>query len=525
MNCQRRHLGGRILSLKKVSGAVLQSRAVSRISKGSLRRMTEWETIIGLEVHVELATASKMFSACPVVDSTSAAPNSAVDELSLGLPGTLPVINQKALVYATRVALALGCEIPPYNEFARKNYFYPDLPKGYQISQYEHPLAIRGRVDIETEAGARSIRIRRAHLEEDTGKLTHPDDGSSLVDYNRAGVPLLEIVSEPDMRSAAEAEAYARKLRAILRYLGVNSGDMSKGVLRLEANVSARPRGETTLRQRTEIKNLNSLRNLHRAIEAEAERQIVLWESGDAVRSATIGWDEQRQRLIIQRHKEEADEYRYFPEPDLPRVQMPREWVEEQRAALLELPDAKRERFLEQYQLSAYDAEVLVAERATANYFEALVAAGAAPKLAANWMMGELFALMNREGMERENFADLPIAAVALAELLALLVGGKINRASALRVLAEMWDSAESASAIVERDGLWLVEDDEALVATVRSVLAAENDLVMRYHAGERKLFGALMGAVMRALAGRGNPSRVRELISTEWEHISEVGE
>ena len=483
--------------------------------------MTEWETIIGLEVHAELATASKMFSACPVVDSTGAAPNSAVDELSLGLPGTLPVINQKALEYATRVALALGCEIPPYNEFARKNYFYADLPKGYQISQYEHPLAVHGRVDIETQAGIRCIRIRRAHLEEDTGKLTHPGDGNSLVDYNRAGVPLLEIVSEPDMRCADEAEAYARKLRAILRYLGVNSGDMSKGVLRLEANVSVRPRGETTLRQRTEIKNLNSLRSLHRAIEAEAARQIALWESGDCVSSATIGWDELGQRLIIQRHKEEADEYRYFPEPDLPRVQMPWEWVAEQRVNLPELPDAKRMRFQQQYELSAYDAEVLVAERATALFFEALVASGTRPKMAANWMMGELFALMNRKGMERADVADLPITAPALAELLALLVNGKINRTSAVRVLTEMWGSAESAAAIVEREGLQLVEDDAALVAVVRSVLAAENDLIMRYHAGEENLFGALMGRVMRALAGRGNPNRVRELISTELERMN----
>ena len=466
-----------------------------------------------------------MFSSCPVVDSGDATPNTAIDAITLGLPGTLPVINQKALEFATRVALALECEVPPYNEFARKNYFYPDLPKGYQISQYEKPLAINGRLEIETEGGAKYIRIRRAHLEEDTGKLTHPGRGSSLVDYNRAGVPLLEIVSEPDLRNPDEAEAYARKLRAILRYLGVNSGDMSKGVLRLEANVSVRPEGETKLRQRTEIKNLNSLRSLYRAIEAEAARQISIWEDDEVVRSATIGWDEMRQRLIIQRYKEEADEYRYFPEPDLPRIHMPREWVEERRTQLLELPDEKRARFQQQYRLPHYDAGVLVSERATAEYFEELVSAGIAPKMAANWIMGELFALMNRNHMEREDFDKLPIDATAFAGVLNLLVDGKINRASAVIVLSEMWESSESAAEIVERKGLQLVNDDTAIMEAIHAVLAAENELVVRYHAGEGKLFGALMGAAMRALAGRGNPSLVRELISSELENMSENGE
>ncbi len=476
----------------------------------------EWETIIGLEIHAELATASKMFSPCPVVDGTETEPNAAVDEFSLGLPGTLPTINRKALEYATRVALALDCEIPPYHRFARKNYFYPDLPKGYQISQYEQPLALHGKVAIDTGQEQKIIRIRRTHLEEDTGKLSHPDGRISLVDYNRAGVPLLEIVSEPDLRSADEAEAYAQKLRSIMRYLGVNHGDMSKGVLRLEANVSVRPIGEERFRQRTEIKNLNSLRSLKRAIQAEAERQIALWEKGEEVRPATIGWDEGRQDLVIQRYKEEADEYRYFPEPDLPTMHLPREWVEEQRASLVELPEAKRTRFLQDYDLAQQEADVLVSERAVAEYFEELIQAGIDPKSAAHWIMGELFALMNRDQLEKEQFAQIPIRSAALAELLNLLKTEQISRASAVTVLTEMWQRTESAAAIVQRLGLQLVDDDREVKREIRQVLEANPNLVLRYHAGEEKLFGALMGMVMRALAGRGKPALVRQLLTAE---------
>ncbi len=274
--------------------------------------MRDWKPVIGLEIHAELLTESKMFSACPVVDSVEAAPNTAVDPVSLGLPGTLPVINQQALEYAMMVGLALHCEIPAFNQFARKSYFYPDLPKGYQISQYDRPLCINGWLDIEVtpdegEPYSKRVRIRRAHLEEDTGKLTH--EGSvSLVDYNRAGVPLLEIVTEPDIHSAEEAEAFGRTLRAILQYLGVNNGDMSKGVLRMEPNISVMHRDDTSFRERTEVKNLNSIRNVYRAIKAEVERQIKLWESGEGVKRATLGWDEGKQRLVIQRYKESADE-------------------------------------------------------------------------------------------------------------------------------------------------------------------------------------------------------------------------
>ena len=344
------------------------------------------------------------------------------------------------------------------------------------------------------------------------------------MDFNRAGVPLLEIVTEPDLRSAAEAEAFARKLREILRYLGVNDGDMSRGVLRLEANVSVRPRGETALRQRTEIKNLNSLRSLQRAIDAEVSRQLALWQDGVGVRAATIGWDEDRMALVVQRHKEEADEYRYFPEPDLPRLRMPAAWVEAQRAALTELPDARRVRFQEQYQLSEQDTAVLASERAVADYFEQLVDAGAAPKTAASWITGALFALMNREGVEREALAEARIPAPALSELLALLDEGQINRAAAITVLEEMWRSGARAPAIVARLGLRQADEDDE-VAAIRSVLAGEKELVFRYHKGEEKLFGALMGAIMRALAGRGNPRSIREKLSAELESMRETGE
>ncbi|HID85678.1 MAG TPA: Asp-tRNA(Asn)/Glu-tRNA(Gln) amidotransferase subunit GatB, partial [Anaerolineales bacterium] len=362
----------------------------------------EYEPVIGLEVHAELQTRSKMFCACPVVDATTAEPNTAVCPVCAGMPGTLPVVNEKAVEYALRVALALECTINQTSIFARKNYFYPDLPKGYQISQYELPLARNGRLVMITSQGERTIRVRRVHLEEDTGKLTHlqtPDGRTySLVDLNRAGVPLLEIVSEPDMHSVEEAVAYATTLRQILRYLGVNSGDMEKGVIRFEANVSVRPKGNQRLGTRTEIKNLNSFRALERAVAQEIERQIALLERGETVQQQTLGWNEAEQRLFAQRSKEEAHDYRYFPEPDLPPLVVEEAWLETVRASLPELPRAKRQRFMAQYDLPAYDAQVLTQERSVAEFFEQAVAtAGEAvpPKMVANWVTGEMFALWN----------------------------------------------------------------------------------------------------------------------------------
>ena len=474
--------------------------------------MSEWKPVIGLEVHAEMLTESKMFSACPVVDSVEAAPNSAVDPVSLGLPGTLPVVNMQAMDYGMMVGLALHCEIPPINQFARKSYFYPDLPKGYQISQYDRPLAINGYIDIElAEGGHKRIRVRRAHMEEDTGKLTHVGNGVSLVDYNRAGVPLLEIVSEPDLNSAEETEAYAHKLRAILRYLGVNNGDMSKGILRFEANVSVMHKDDTELRTRTEIKNLNSIRNMVRAIEYEVKRQIRLYEKGETVQQATLGWDEAGQKVVIQRVKERADEYRYFPEPDLPIIEVSRAWVEEVRARIPELPDAKKHRFMEDFGLGAYDALQLVDEKSIADFYEGALATGADPKATANWITGDLFALMNTHSVSREDIEQIKITPTQLGQLAKLVAEGTINRNTAVTVLGEMWYSGDDPAAIVEAKGLAQVSDSSVIDDTIAQVLADNAAMARRYVDGEDKLFGALMGQAMKALKGQGNPQVVRE--------------
>ncbi|MEP7293714.1 MAG: Asp-tRNA(Asn)/Glu-tRNA(Gln) amidotransferase subunit GatB, partial [Chloroflexota bacterium] len=464
--------------------------------------MSDWTTVVGLEIHAELMTRTKMFSACPVVDvqlvGTTALPNTAVDPVSMGLPGTLPVINEAAVEMAMKVGLALHCEIPPVNQFARKSYFYPDLPKGYQISQYDRPICINGYLDIELSDGTtQRIRVRRAHLEEDTGKSVHVG-GDSLIDLNRAGVPLLEIVTEPDIHSAEAAEAFARKLRAILQYLGVNNGDMSKGVMRVEPNISVQHKEDTGYRTRTEVKNLNSIRSLYRSIEYETERQIKAWENGDGVRQATMGWDEVKQRTVVQRYKESADEYRYFPEPDLPILEMSREWVERVRAALPELPDARRERFIS-LGLSTYDASVLVADGAVASYYEAVLADGANPKAAANWIVGNLFSLMNRDGVERENVGER-VSAANLAMLVRLVDDGAINKATAVEVLAEMWETGRDPASIVEVKGLAQISDMAAIESAVGQTLAANADMVQSYLGGKDKLFGALMGKAMADL-------------------------
>jgi len=476
--------------------------------------MSEWTTIVGLEVHAEMLTASKMFSNCPVVDSVEAEPNSAVDPLSLGMPGTLPVINQKAMEYGMMVGLALNCEIPAFSQFARKSYFYPDLPKGYQISQYEHPLAVNGYIDIALEDGTeKRIGVTRAHMEEDTGKLTHMGDGSSLVDYNRAGVPLLEIVSEPDIRSSEEAEAYARKLRAILRYLGVNTGDMSKGILRFEANVSVMHKDDTAFRTRTEIKNLNSIRSMQRAIDYETNRQIKLYESGDTVKQATLGWDEHKQKILIQRYKERADEYRYFPEPDLPIVLASREQVEEIRAKLPELPDAKQKRFMDEFGLPEYDSRILVMEAAVADYYEEAIATGADPKAVANWILGSLFGIFNKEGVDRETVAETNVPAKHLGELVKLVSEGKLNKGSAEKALAAMWETGDDPNTVVEREGLGQIQDEAVIAEKIDAVLSKESKMVNQYLDGKDKLFGALMGKSMGALQGRGDPQVVTKIL------------
>ncbi len=479
--------------------------------------MTEWKSIVGLEIHAELMTRSKMFSPCPVVDSVTAPPNTAVDEVSLGLPGTLPVINKEALELAMMVGLALNCEIPPINQFARKSYFYPDLPKGYQISQYDRPLCVNGYLDIDLSDGTtQRIRIRRAHLEEDTGKLIHSGD-DSLVDYNRAGVPLLEIVTEPDIHSPEAAEAFARKLRAILQYIGVNDGDMSKGVMRIEPNISVMHKDDTGYRTRTEVKNLNSIRAVVRSIEYETKRQISAWEDGEGVRQATMGWDEVRQRTVVQRYKETAEEYRYFPEPDLPIVEVSREWVEQVRSRMPELPDAKLDRFVSELGLGRYDASVLVADQDIAHYFEDVLAGGANPKSAANWILGNLFALVNKDGADREVVPER-VPATYMASLVKLIDEGAINKNTGLTVLTEMWETGADPQKIVQEKGLAQVSDTSVIETAVMQVLAENDNLVRDYLGGKDKVFGPLLGKVMGATGGKANPQVARDLLTKALE-------
>lgn len=468
-----------------------------------------YEPVIGLEVHAELATQSKMFCACAVVDNTVAPPNSAVCPVCAGMPGTLPVVNQMAVEMGIRVALALGCTVNPVSVFARKNYFYPDLPKGYQISQYEQPLAEHGQLVIQTSAGERVIRIRRVHLEEDTGKLTHVE-GGSLLDLNRAGVPLLEIVSEPDIHSADEAVAYGESLRHILRYLEVNSGDMEKGVIRFEANVSVRPVGVDELGTRTEVKNLNSFRALERACLYEIERQRNILEAGGTVEQETLGWNETSERTYSQRSKEDAHDYRYFPEPDLPPLKVDEAWLTRVRAELPELPRAKMERFVTRYKLSVNDAARLVEEKSVAQYFEAAVShktKSVNEKMIANWILGELFGLMNTRG---ETVDRLKVTPEALAELVAMVADGEINQTTGRDVLAEMAAGGQSAADIVERKGLKQVSDAGFISEIVRQTLEECPGEVFSFRSGKEAVLNFLFGQVMRKAAGKANPQMVR---------------
>ncbi len=478
----------------------------------------EYEPVIGLEVHAELMTQSKMFCGCAVVDSTQALPNSFVCPICAGLPGTLPVINGRAVEFALRVALALNCAVPAVNVFARKNYFYPDLPKGYQISQYELPLGVQGWLDVETGAGPpRRIGIRRVHMEEDTGKLVHlaGPDAYSLVDLNRAGVPLLEIVTEPDLRSAGEVRAFAEQLRAVLRYLGVNSGDMEKGVIRFEPNISVRPAGSAELWTRVELKNLNSFRALERGIQYELDRQVDVWQSGGQVRQETRGWSEADGATLPQRGKEQAHDYRYFPEPDLPPLVIDRAWQERLRAELPELPAARRARFVADYGLSPYDAGLLVQERAVADYFEQAVqaqpAAARHPKAVANWMTGELFRLMNETG---EDIAAARLPPAQLAAVVGLVSAGTLNLNTAKSVFEAMYRTGRTAAEIVAERSLAQVSDADTIGGLVASVLAAHPAELASYLGGKEAVEQWFFGQVMRQLKGQGNPQVIRQALT-----------
>ncbi len=469
----------------------------------------EFEPVIGLEAHVEMQTASKMFCGCPVVDSISAPPNSAVCEVCAGLPGTLPVINRRAVEFALRVALALECDIQHTSVFARKNYFYPDLPKGYQISQYEQPLAVNGRLILRAGGGEKVIRIRRVHLEEDTGKLTHVD-GVSLVDLNRAGVPLLEIVTEPDFHSAAEVRAYAENLRTLVRTLGVNSGEMEKGVMRIEPNISVRPMGQAALGTKVEIKNLNSFRALERGVDYEIRRHIALIESGQKVAQQTVGWDESAQATYSQRSKEDAHDYRYFPEPDLPPLVVSGAWVESVKRALPELPWQRLRRYKETLGLPHADAAQLAAEHALGEYFDRIVESGAGAKVAANWVLGPLAALLNESGRGIES---APVSPQQLADLIRMAAGGEINQNTGKAVLAEMAASGQDAAQIVAVRGLRQVSDEAFIAQIVAETLDGNPTEVESFRAGKETVANWLFGQVMHKAGGKANPQVVREAL------------
>jgi len=476
-----------------------------------LERLTmKYEPVIGLEVHAELLTKSKMFCGCEVVDSITAKPNHYICPVCTGQPGALPVLNKKAVELAVRVGLALGCDIHTESIFARKNYFYPDLPKGYQISQYDQPLATDGKIQIETEAGIKDVRIRRVHLEEDTGKLSHAD-GNSFIDYNRSGVPLLEIVTEPDLRSAEEVKAYATKLHAILRYLDVNSGDMEKGVIRFEANVSVREAGSDQFNTRTEIKNLNSFRALTQGTEYEIWRQTEIYLSGGTVEQETLGFNEATGKTYSQRGKESAHDYRYFPEPDFPPLVLEQSWIDSIRASLPELPEAKMRRFIDQYELKLQEARLLTSEKALADYFEAVISKSKSPaKTVHSWIAGEFMHYMNDLNIDATN---IPIPAEDLAKLIDMVSDKIISGNSGKVVLGDLFKNGSKPEEIVKAKNLAQVSDEGFIQETITNILNDNPKEVEQYLAGKESILQWLMGQVARATKGKADPIVARELL------------
>lgn len=475
--------------------------------------MIKYKVDIGLEVHVELSTHSKMFCSCAVVDNTISPPNSSTCPVCCGMPGTLPVINRNAVELALRAAIALECEINHTSIFARKNYFYPDLPKGYQISQYEYPLAENGKLLIHTGEGDKYIRILRAHIEEDTGKLTHVvRDGKSysLVNLNRAGVPLLEIVSEPDMHSVEDVAAYSRELRLLLRIIGVSSGDMEKGAMRFEANLSLRPEGREELGTRVEVKNLNSFKAMENAIIYQIGIQKSTLEKGEKVHQQTLGWDETAGKTFSQRSKENANDYRYFPEPDLPPLIVDQEWVSKISAEMPELPKAKHKRYTIEYKLQAEDIERLIEEKETVGFFEACVQAdpSLAPKAIVNWMLTDLFAWINQSG---STLGKLKINPSDFTALIMLVEKGVINQSTGKEVLAEMLESGKSAEVIVRGEGLRQVSDSKLINDMVETVLVNNPGEVKAYLNGKETLINWLFGQVMQNAKGKANPQVVKK--------------
>ena len=477
---------------------------------------SRYEPVIGLESHAQLRTQTKIFCGCST--AFGAAPNTQVCPVCLGLPGALPVFNRRAVDYAIKAALALGCDVQPVSIFARKNYFYPDLPKGYQISQYERPLALRGSLDITADRG-RTVHLTRIHLEEDAGKSLHegfPDsDRATYIDYNRSGVPLIEIVTEPDMRSAAQAADFFERLRDILVWIGVNDGNMEEGSLRCDGNVSVRPVGRETFGVKTEVKNVNSFRYIEKALEYEIERQIDLLEAGGRVVQETRLFDSSTGRTFPMRSKEEAHDYRYFPEPDLLPLAVDARRVEAVRQTLPELPEARRQRFVAAYGLPEYDAGVLTQSAELAGYFEQVAAEAGNPKAASNWVMGELLRTLKERGTR---ITEVLLSPRALAGLIRLVDRGALSSSLAKDVFAKMYNSGRSAEEIVAADGLAQIDDEAALLGLVHDVMARHSDAVAQYRAGKNATFGFLVGQVMKGSGGKANPRLANQLLKRELE-------
>ncbi len=476
----------------------------------------ELEPVIGLEVHAQLLTKSKIFCGCST--TFGASPNLHTCPVCLAMPGVLPVLNKEVVEFTLRMALATHCHISPISRFARKNYFYPDLPKGYQISQYELPIARNGWLEIEGDEAPKRIRIHRIHMEEDAGKLIHDEfQPVSYVDFNRTGVPLMEIVSEPDIRSPREASGYLRALREILRYLEICDGNMEEGSFRCDANISLRPPGREQLGVKAEIKNLNSFKNVQKALEFEIRRQRTLLERGESIVQETRLWDAGRNVTVSMRGKEEAHDYRYFPDPDLVPVVVDESWVEEVRQALPELPESKKERFSSQWGLPSHDAQVLISSRSLADYFEAVVKAFPRPKMASNWILSELLRELNRD--ERDMDA-CPITPQNLAELLQLIESGVLSGKIAKNVFQSMYETGDSPGNIVKKQGLIQVTDEGAIEAVIAEVLAENPEEVSRYQKGKEKLFGFFVGQVMKKTKGKANPQLVNDLLRKKLQPV-----
>ena len=486
----------------------------------------EFEVVIGLEVHAQLLTRSKMFCACSA-DYQDAAPNTVVCPVCMGMPGVLPVINRKAVEHVIRTGLALGCDIAGATKFDRKNYPYPDLMKGYQISQYDMPIAHGGAMPITVDGARRHAGITRVHLEEDVAKLMHRaetfGEGYSLLDINRAGVPLMEIVGEPDLRSPEEARAYLVELHSILQYIGASEANMEEGNFRCDANISVRPGGQTELGAKVEVKNMNSFRSVFRALEYEAERQIEVIESGGRIVQETRGWVEANGVTVSQRVKEGASDYRYFPEPDLPPLSISRQWVNDIAESLPELPHARRQRFMDELGLPQYDAELLTASRDTADYFEAILAAapssgaasGTVAKAASNWMLGEMARLLNQSGL---GIAETRVAPKDVAQLQQMVEDSTLSSTMAKTVFEKMFETGESPKRIAESEGLVQISDTDAVLAAVLDAIESNPDPVQDYLGGKPQAMGFLVGQVMKATRGKANPRMASQMVRERLE-------